>query len=493
MMSIDMKKTLISMAALALLAGCSLAPVYERPASPVPTAWPNGPSYRPDAAPAAATPAALVPWRDFFADPKLRKLLELTLANNRDLRVSILNIEKARATYGIDRAALLPTISLSADQSAARVAKSVSTTGQTYVGREYDLKLASASYELDLYGRVRNLAESALQLYLGTEEARRAEQISLLAEVASDYLTLAADQQRLRVAQATLKSQQASFDLTQRRMQIGAASGVDMYDARTSVESARSDVATYTSQVALDQNALALVVGCALPAELLPDGELASVTHLAEIPAGLPSEVLQQRPDVLEAERTLRSANANIGVARAAFFPSISLTASTGRASTKLSGLFDSGNRTWSFVPNISLPIFDGGVNRANLDIAKVQRDIYVAQYEKAIQVAFSEVANALAQRGTLDERLQSQQDLVEAASKSYALHDARYKQGTDSYTTALTAQRTLYTAQQSLITARLSKATNLVTLYKVLGGGWQPDSAPATAPATAPAAAGVQ
>jgi len=478
-----MKKTLISMAALALLAGCSLAPTYERPATPAPASWPTGPSYKADTASADAQPVADIAWRDFFADARLRQVIELALANNRDLRVSILNIEKARATYGIERAALVPSLSASGGQSATRVPKNQSPNGEASITRQYTANLGVSAYELDFFGRVRSLSESALEQYLSTEEARRAQQISLVAEVANAYLNLVADQQRLLVAQQTLQSQQSSYQLAQRRFDAGATSGLDKYDAQTSVELARSDVASYTSQVAQDQNALTLLVGSGVPDALLPQAEFGVVTALADIPAGLPSDVLQRRPDVLAAERTLRAANANIGAARAAFFPRISLTATAGSLSNNLSGLFKGGSGTWSFLPQISLPIFDGGVNRANLDIAKVDREISVAQYEKAIQVAFREVSDALAQRGTIDERLQSQEALVEASSKSYTIQEARYKQGAETYLNALISQRALYSAQQSLITARLSKSTNLVTLYKVLGGGWQPEQ---TAVATA-------
>lgn len=471
------------MAALALLAGCSLAPTYERPAAPSPANWPTGPSYKADA-PTGATAVSDIAWREFFADARLRQVIELALANNRDLRVSILNIEKARATYGIERAALIPTLSASGGQTATRIPRNQSANDEASITRQYTANLGISAYELDFFGRVRSLSDSALEQYLGTEEARRAQQISLVSEVASSYLNLVADQQRLRVAQDTLRSQQASYTLAERRFNAGATSGLDKYDAQTSVELARSDVAVYTSQVALDQNALALLVGSSVPAELLPQAEFGAVTSLADIPAGVPSDVLQRRPDVLVAERTLRAANANIGAARAAFFPRISLTATAGSLSNNLSDLFKAGSGSWSFIPQISLPIFDGGVNRANLDIAKVNREISVAQYEKAIQVAFREVSDALAQRGTIDERLQSQEALVEASTKSYTIQDARYKQGAETYLNALIAQRALYTAQQSLITARLAKSTNLVTLYKVLGGGWQPEQ-------TAVAAAG--
>lgn len=478
-----MKKTLITLAALALLSGCSLAPLYQRPAAPVTPGWPTGPAYK-DAAPAAgAQPVADIAWRDFFADERLRKVIALALANNRDLRVSALNIEKARAQYRIERAALVPHVSATASETSSRSVYPIGG-GAAFVSHQYSANLGIAAYELDFFGKIRNLSEAALQQYLGTEEARRAQQISLVAEVANDYLTLIADKEHLRLAAETLKSQQTSYELSVKRFQAGSASGLDMYDAQTSVEAARRDVALFTAQVAIDQNALTLVAGSPVPADLLPEGPLATVTGLAEIPAGLPSDLLQRRPDVLQAERTLRAANANIGAARAAFFPSISLTASAGTASNALSGLFAAGSSAWSFMPRINLPIFDGGVNRANLAVAKVDRDISVARYEKSIQVAFREVADALAQRGTLEERLASQQALVDAAAKSYRIHDARYKEGAESYLNALISQRTLYAAQQSLINERLSRSANLVTLYKVLGGGWQQETvASASAP----------
>jgi outer membrane protein, multidrug efflux system len=489
-MDTSMKKTVIALAAATLLSACSLAPVYERPASPAPESWPAGPAYKvADAnSSAAAKPAADIEWRDFFADARLRKVIELALANNRDLRVSALNIEKARAQYGIERAALTPTISASGGQSATGTPANLSPNGEAKINRQYSANLGAAAYELDFFGRVRSLSEAALQQYLGTEEARRAQQISLVAEVAAAYLTLEADQERLLLAQDTLKSQQASYDLSQRRFQAGAAAALDMYEAQTSVEAARADVAFYTGQVALDQNALALVAGAALPTELLPQGDASAVSALAELPAGLPSQLLQRRPDVQEAERSLRAASANIGAARAAFFPRIALTASAGSASANLSGLFKAGSGGWSFLPQIGLPIFDGGVNRANLGIAKAERDIAVARYEKSIQVAFREVADALAQRGTVGERLAAQRALAEAASKSYRIHEARYRQGAESYLNALVSQRAWYAARQGLIAARLASDANHVTLYKALGGGWREEGAvPASVASAAP------
>ena len=468
-------RPLVLTIAASLLGACSLMPDYQRPAAPVAAGWPTGPSYQADKAGADARPAADIAWRDFFADARLRQVIELALVNNRDLRISTLNIEKARAQYGIERAALLPTVAANGNQTAAKVPASMTGTGQERIAREYDANLGVTAYELDFFGRVRSLSEAALQSYLATEEARRAQQITLVAEVATDYLTLAADQQCLKLATETLASQQTSYDLVQRRFKAGTTSGLALYEARAGVEAARTELARYTSAVALDQNALTLVVGGAIPADLLPADAVGAVTALADIPAGLPSDILQRRPDVLAAERSLQAANANIGAARAAFFPKITLTGATGVASPTLSNLFDSGNSAWTFVPRISLPIFDGGVNLANLTISEVSRDIAVANYEKSIQTAFREVSDALADRGTLAERLAAQQALVDASSKSYRIYEARYRLGADTYLNALISLRTLYTAQQNLITLQLSNSSNRVKLYKVLGGGWSP------------------
>jgi multidrug efflux system outer membrane protein len=469
-------------AVVSLLGACSLMPDYERPPAPVPASWPTGPSYQAEKSGADATAVADIAWRDFFADARLRQVIELALINNRDLRISTLNIEKARAQYGIARAALLPTVAATANQTAVKVPGGLNSTGKAKISREYDANLGITAYELDFFGRVSSLSEAALQSYLATEDARRAQQISLVAEVANNYLNLAADQQRLRLASETLASQQVSYDLSFRRFNAGTTSGLSVYEAKASVEAARSEVGRFTSLVAIDQNALTLVVGSQVAAELLPSDAIGSVTLLADIPAGLPSDLLQRRPDVLQAERGLQGANANIGAARAAFFPKITLTGATGVASGNLSGLFDSGTSAWSFIPKISLPIFDGGVNFANLTISKVNRDIAVATYEKSIQSAFREVADALAQRGTLDERLASQQALVDASSKSYRIYEARYRLGADSYLNALISLRALYTAQQNLITLQLSNSANRVTLYKVLGGGWRQQDEPLAA-----------
>jgi multidrug efflux system outer membrane protein len=487
-----MKLTILTLAAAATLAGCSLAPVYQRPAAPVAPSFPVGGAFDGvPAAPANAIPAAQIAWRDYFSDPSLREVIALALANNRDLRVSALNIETARAQYDIQTAALLPNVSANVSESAQRTPGSVianqsgnqangangAINGRAYTSHSYSGGLALASYELDFFGKVRNLSQAGLETYLGTEEARRAQQIALVSQVANAWLTLAADQQRLQLAGETVASQQISYELSKKRLAAGATSGVDVYDAQTSVETARNDQAVYTAQVAIDMDQLVLLVGSPLPRNLLPQGDLDTVTQIADIPAGLPSDLLQSRPDILQAEHALRAANANIGAARAAFFPSISLTASGGSESSTLHGLFKGGSGAWSFAPSIHLPIFDGGVNRANLKIARVDDQIAVAQYEKAIQTAFAEVSDALATRGTIDARMNSQQSLVDAATKSYRIYEARYKQGADTYLNSLLAQRTLYSAQQGLITTRLARSSNAVTLYKALGGGWQPDT----------------
>ena len=468
-----MRKHLISLlTVITLLAGCqSLAPEYQRPEADVPQTWPQG------RANAALTPdlaAANLGWRDFFVDAKLRRLLELALVNNRDLRVATLNIEKARAQYQIQRADQLPSLNASGNGTIQRLPSGLSSTGSDMVARQYTVTLGFASYELDLFGRVKSLKDQALEQYLASEEARKSAQISLVAEVAYAYLTLAADRERLKLAQDTLASQLASYELTNRSFQVGVSSAVDLRQAQTSVEAARVDVASYSSQVPQDVNALALILGGPVPDELIPEGITETLTALPELPVGLPSEVLQQRPDILQAEHQLRAANANIGAARAKFFPSISLTATGGTGSNELYELFTGGSGYWSFAPSISLPIFNYGRNQATLEVAQADREIQLARYDKAIQTAFREVADALAQRATLDDKLTAQRALVEATTESYRLSDIRFRTGVANYLAVLVLERSSYTAQQGLINVRLSRQTNLVSLYKALGGGWK-------------------
>jgi len=471
---------LSAMASAVLLAGCvSMAPRYERPEAPVAEHWRDAVAMRQDKSTVmTAQPVAAIDWQAFFQDERLRQVISLALGNNRDLRIAMLNIEKARAQYRIQRAELLPSVTAGGSQSASRTPASLSATGESTVSRQYSADVGFSSYELDLFGRIRSLKNEALETYLATAETQRSTRLSLIAEVAGDWLTLAADKQLLALAQQTLKSQQETLRLTEYRHAQGVVSGLDLAQVRTSVESARADVAGYTSQVEQDRNALELVVGASVPESLLPTEKPDDPVTLAQIPAELNSSVLLQRPDVLSSEHSLKAANADIGAARAAFFPTISLTASTGRSSDQLSNLFDGANRSWSFMPSISLPIFNAGSLRASLQVSKVEREIAVAEYEKSIQTAFREVADALTVRANLQEQLDAQQALVDATSRSYTLADARYRNGVDSYLDALDSQRALYSAQQSLISLRLTERSNRVTLYKVLGGGVSTDNA---------------
>nr|WP_298724473.1 AdeC/AdeK/OprM family multidrug efflux complex outer membrane factor [uncultured Steroidobacter sp.] len=459
-------KLLIGTVAASWLAGCTMAPTYERPAAPVAAEFP-------EQAGESSSTIADIQWREFYAEPKLRELIDLALTNNRDLRVAILNIDQARAQYRIQRSQSFPKLDAVITENASRVPASASPFGQTMTMRPLSANIALSSYELDLFGRVRSLNGQALEKFLATSEARKAAQISLIAEVANAYLTWAADVEQLALAQQTLKSQSESYDLTKRRFELGTASELTLRQIQTSVDTARVNVATYTRLIAQDRNALVLLLGTAVPENLTPTSLSDTVSTVADLPAGLPSDLLTRRPDILQAEHELKAANFNIGAARAAFYPRITLTGSAGTSSSDLDGLFEPGSGAWSFVPQISIPLFAGGANRANLDAAHVGRQIEVAQYEHAIQTAFREVADALAERDTLGDQLAARQSLVEATSTSFRLSQARFERGVDSYLDVLDSQRSLYTAQQALIDARLQKLTNSVTLYKTLGGGW--------------------
>jgi multidrug efflux system outer membrane protein len=412
-----------------------------------------------------------VKWRDFFADKHLQSVIELALSNNRDLRVAALNVEKAQALYRIQRAQQYPEIDASAAGQLYRVPGKMSQTGKAYTYEQYNVGFSSTVWELDLFGRVRSLKQAALEQYLATEQAHSATQISLIAAVANTYLTMAADRDNLRLAQATLEAQQASYDLIRQTREAGIASDLDLRQAQSQVEAARVDIARYTGKVALDGNALNLLVGTQVPAELLPS-ELSSDQSLKDVSAGLPSDLLLRRPDILAAEHQLKAAYANIGAARAAFFPQIALTGGGGVMSGELSNLFKAESDTWNFYPQITAPIFDAGARRANLKAAKVDRDLAVAEYEKTIQSGFREVSDSLTLRSRLVEQQQAQQALVTALDETYQLSQARYKAGIDSYLSVLVAQRSLYGAQQTLVSVRLARQSNLVNLYKVLGGG---------------------
>jgi multidrug efflux system outer membrane protein len=442
-----------------------MAPEYVRPEAPVADAWTE-----PGAARATAAGAPLVTWQDYFADPRLRSVVDLALQNSRDLRVAALNVERAAALYRIQRAELLPGVGAGVTADVARVPEKVSGKDGPRISEYYQVGFGTTTWELDLFGRVRSLRDAALQQYFATQHAQAATQISLVAAVASTYLALAADQEGVQLARSTLKTQQNTLDLVQKIRDIGAGSGLEVEQARSQVELARAQMARYEGLVAVDRNLLDMLVGAPVPPDLLPQA-LGSVTTLT-LTAGVPSEVLLRRPDILAAEAQLQAANANIGAARAAFFPTISLTGTLGSASADLSNLLQSGTGMWTFTPRLTTPIFSGGALRANLKVSQVNRDVAVAEYEKAIQGAFREVSDALSLRTTLLAQQQAQTALVAALDKAYRLSEARFKAGMDSYLGVLVQQASLFNAQQTLVTVRLAEQVNAVRLFKVLGGG---------------------
>jgi outer membrane protein, multidrug efflux system len=459
----------------ALLTGCiDLAPAYRRPAAPTPAQFPTGPAYPPP----PAAPQPIVGWRDFFSDPKLKVVIEEALANNRDLRVAVGNIAAARAQYRIQRSALFPTINVDAAATYAQEPIAVLAGGffpgvsGSFNEHLFSVTGGITAYQLDLFGRVRNLTRAAQDQYFATRQARDAAQITLVSEVAADYLILGSDRALLQIARDTLANGTETLKVTTYLFENGIDTELDVSQAQTIVDQARFDVARLTTLVAQDRNALELLVGASVGEHLLPAGVGDPIVVLERLPMAVSSSVLLQRPDVLQAEDQLRAANADIGAARAAFFPSISLTGSGGVASLALSRLFRSNSETWTFTPTISQTIFDAGANRGSLQFAKAQRDIGVANYEKAIQTAFREVADALAMRGTIDEQLAAQRALTAAWTNSLRLSTLRFEQGSDTYLNVLIAQRSLYAARQTLVASQLAEATNLVTLYTALGGG---------------------
>ena len=462
---------LVPLAAALVLAGCiNLAPDYERPEAPVAQAWPEGESYKLSEVKREALPE----WRDFICDEKLRRVIELALANNRDLRMAAYNVEMARAQYGISRSELFPTVAAVAQETAQRTPETLSTRldGTANTTHQYSAQLAMTSFELDFFGRVRNLEEQALQSYLQTQDAQRSAQSTLIAEVAMAWLTVGADEAQLKLQQETLRTQEESFRLVEASYKYGAVSQLDLEQARQTVAAARAAIASYVRAVAQDRNALELLVGAKIDEGLMPDGISLQATLPASLPEGLPSEVLLNRPDVMQAERGMLAANAQIGAARAAFFPSVSLTGGVGSGSMRLSDLFASNSTVWTFSPNVNIPIFTGGLNLSNLRLAEATQKRAVASYEQTIQAAFREVADALAMEGTIESELQARAEYAQAAAMAYELSESRYKQGAAAYTEVLDAQRTKVAAEQTYIASQLSRATSLVTLYKVLGGG---------------------
>ncbi len=460
-----------------LLGGCTMAPKYTRPDAPVPAKWPTGAAYSATQSAASTPMASELPWRKFIIDERLQKVIEIALNNNRDLRMVVLNVEKARELYGIQRAELLPSVNAVGSWNKQRVPAALSSTGKAMTTERYDVNLGIISWEIDFFGRIRSLKDRALEQYLATDQAHSSAYILLVSSVAQAYLAMAADREVLKLVVSTLEAQETTYKLMQKRQEVGLASELDLRRAQSQVDISRGDVARYTQLAAQDENALNLLVGSPLPSTLLSE-DLGSVIPPREISPGLSSELLLRRPDVQAAEHQLKAANANIGAARAAFFPRISLTTAIGTvttaiapASAELSALFKNGSESWSFVPQILVPIFDARTWSA-YGVTKVEKEISVAQYEKAIQTAFREVADALAVQGTVNRQIAAQQSLVDAVTETYRLSNARYTKGIDSYLSVLDAQRSLYGAKQGLIALRLARIANQVTLYKVLGGG---------------------
>jgi multidrug efflux system outer membrane protein len=483
-------RSMLAMLGVAWLTACTMMPHYRRPDLPVSPSWPQD-AQPPTQSGPQPVPAAEIGWNEFFIDPRLRRLIEIALRDNRNLRIAVLNVAASEAQYRIQRGALLPSISASGSGIVEKIpsngatplegtgtgggaATSVQPTGSPgSIFRYYTAGVGITNYELDLFGRERSLTTQAFEQYLSTAENRRSTQISLVAEVASDYFSLLADQALLKLTQETLQSQSESYDLTKAMFDRDSATLLSLRQAETSVDAARASLAQYQRQVAQDLHALTLVLGEDLPADLPAGQDIDGEALLADLPAGLPSDLLARRPDVVAAEHALRAANANIGAARAAFFPSIQLTGSAGSASSKLGSLFDKGTGTWLFAPTITLPIFAGGSNVANLDLANIEKNINVAQYEMTIQTAFREVSDALTARSSYHDQLEAQDALVRAEADAYRLAQMRFRAGVDSYLTTLDAQRSLYAAQQTLLSLKQAQLDNLVTLYKTLGGGW--------------------
>lgn len=464
------KRLVLILGAILLVGGCSLAPEYQQPKAPVPAAWPSGPAYKNTAGTPGAPAPAQLSWRKFFKDKRLAQMIETALENNRDLRIAALNVQRARAIYGIQRSALYPSLDASAAGSKQRLPADLSSSGKATTQERYDVNLGIAAWEIDFFGRLRSLKDQALEAYLATEEAQRGVRALIISEVAKAYLAMAADTENLKLAETTLDTQKETYFLIKRQYEVGIATELDLRRAQAQRDIARRDVALYTQFLAQDRNALDLLAGGPVPAALLPP-ELSATDPSGEISAGLSSEVLLSRPDIRAAEHRLKGANANIGAARAALFPRISLTATGGTASAELSGLFKSGSEAWLFAPKAVIPIFDARLWSA-LDAVKAERELAVAQYEKTIQTAFREVADALAVRGTVEDQVAAQKAVVAANQETYRLAAVRYKKGLDSYLGVLDAQRSLYLARRILVALVLQQQVNRARLYAVLGGG---------------------
>jgi multidrug efflux system outer membrane protein len=455
---------------LLVLGGCSLAPKYQRPEAPVPADWPDDGADNGTTAATGNATAVETDWEDFFPDKGLRQVIALALENNRDLRLAALNVAKAEALYGVQRSDIFPALSVAGSGTKYQTASDFTYTGASRTGKEFTVDLGITAWEIDFFGRIRSLEDQALQEYLATEAARRGAQIALVSSVARTYMALATDLDHLSLARHTLEVQQAAYALIKRRYEVGVVTELDLRQAQIPVDTALGDIARYRMQEAKDRNALNLLMGGNIPVRLLPTG-LKSITPPRTVTPGLPSETLLLRPDIVAAEHQLKGAYAFIGAARAAFFPSISLTTTIGTASNQLSGLFGSGGGTWNFTPSVGLAIFDARTWAA-YRVSKAQQNILLTQYEKTIQTAFKEVADALAVQHHIGQQIAAQESLVGALDRTYELSNKRYRAGIDSYLGVLDAQRSLVDAQQGLASLKLSRLANEVQLYAVLGGG---------------------
>ncbi|MDO5666329.1 MAG: efflux transporter outer membrane subunit [Alcaligenaceae bacterium] len=454
-----------------MLAACSLNPTYEQPQAPVPVEY---------SAPSAAVPMGLISgadlgWQEVMREPRLRALIDLALQNNRDMLIAIQRVEEARALYGIQRSDQLPHIGANAQQSAQRMPPDMRMPGQDSINRTYSAGLGITAFELDFWGKKRSLSEAAFEQYLATDEARKSMQLGLIAQVGSSYFAWRTAQSSQDLAHRTIDAYQRSYDLVERRFQAGVASGLERNQARTTLQGAKAALAAANRQVQLASNALDLLIGQPQPATLPAAVPFGADNLMSDIPAGVSSTLLVRRPDIIAAEHRLKSTNAQIGAARAAFFPTISLTGLLGTISPQFSGLFDRQTETWAFNPTLSVPIFTAGALRNNLNLAEVRKDIAILEYEKAIQNAFREVSDALAGEESFKDQLAALRDQQSAAYQSLNLSEQRYEAGIDSFLQVQQAQINLFNIQQNFLQVGLQALQNRLELYKALGGGWTP------------------
>ena len=463
-----MKHTALAAALLAALTGCSLTPTYQQPDAPVPEQWTGAQDLQ--------SMTVLPSWREFFQNPVLQQLISTALENNRDMRIAALNVEAFQAQYRIQRSALYPAIDAGGGISRQKIPGNLSPTGSSTINSQYSVALGITAWEIDLFGRLSSLREQALASYFASEQAQRSTQLSLIASVATAWLTLQADQETLQLVRDTLATYDNSLRLVKRSYDAGVATSLEYQQARTAANSARVSLAQFERQSVQSRNALGLLLGANTRADLFTPVAL-SQFKFAELPVGLPADLLQRRPDILQAEFDLKAANANIGAARAAFFPSISLTANAGSLSADLSGLFDGSSGSWLLKPSINLPIFNAGRLSANLDYSEIQKDLNIARYEKTIQTAFKEVADGLIERITYKQQLTAHDELVASSAEYLALADRRYREGIDNQLTLLDAQRLLFDAEQKRISTKFAQLTSEINLYKALGGGYSEET----------------